>query len=474
MISPGRMTAFLRHPREALSIDGFAMSLLFLTLGVVACLMPAQNDTWWLLRAGEEMWRSGRVMLHDEFTHTVSGRYWLNHEWGSQVLFYALYRTGGLPLLTAFCAGAVLSAWFLVSRLTRGPVAMRLLLIGGGAALTTAGWSLRAQTLTLACFAATLWILVRRRFLWLLPPLFLIWANLHGAVASGGLLIVAAVVASLCVARELLAKLLVVGALCFIATTSTPLGLSFWLDIPQSMERAKAIGIDEWRAPSLTNPADMPLWFAAVALGVLIVRNRRALASFEALTLAISSGLLLVLAMRGTRNFALFVLCAVPTAAMLIAHDFSEPRAIGSPDQASGARPAVLMLYALACLAFVTFAWRAPLQRLGWDPLPREMTYAIQQCEGPLYNRYDEGGYLIWFAKERKVFMDSRQDPFPVEMVLDQIRLEASGEYESMFRRYGIRCALTPEGSPLAERLKRDGWQENAAGAGWRVYAAAR
>lgn len=463
------MSVPLRPLGRWLDHDRFTMGILFLTLAVVAGLMPAQNDTWWLLRAGEEMWRTRRVMLHDEFTHTVAGEYWLNHEWGTQVLFYAVYRAGGLPLLTTVCAAAVLTAWVLVSRLTPGPALVRVLLIGLGAALTTAGWSLRAQTLTLACFAATLWMLVRRRHLWLLPILFLLWANLHGAVATGGLLVVAATAAALATARPLVPRLLALGTLCLVALTITPLGVSFWLEIPRSMERARAIGIDEWRAPSLGNPADLPLWVAAAGLAFLAIRRRRALASYEPLTLILASGCLLVLALGGARNVALFFVCAVPAAATLLA--WPDPPA---PEKAGGSssRGAVLAAYAAICLAIVLIAWSRPWPRLGWQPLPDGMTDAIASCEGPLYNRYDEGGYLIWFLKGRPVFMDSRQDPFPVEMVRDQLRLEATGDYHPTFQRYGIRCALTPEGSVLARRLAADGWQERTAGPGWRVFAA--
>ena len=65
----------------------------------MACLMPMQNDTWWHLRAGQEMWTRGMVMLTDEFSFTAYGAEWPNHGWGSEVIFYALYFVGGLPLL---------------------------------------------------------------------------------------------------------------------------------------------------------------------------------------------------------------------------------------------------------------------------------------------------------------------------------------------------------------------------------------
>ena len=175
----------------------FPFTLLVVAIVFSACLMPAQSDTWWHLRTGEEIWRSGRIVLQDDFTHTVSGRPWPDHEWLTQVVFYAVYVVGGLPLLTVLCAAAITVAWLIVLSLTPGPVLVRVALVGGGAALSSGAWSLRPQVLTMALFAATLWVLARRRYLWSLPPLFLLWANLHGAVALGGVLIVAATLASL-------------------------------------------------------------------------------------------------------------------------------------------------------------------------------------------------------------------------------------------------------------------------------------
>ena len=60
----------------SLSRDRFPVALLFSGLFLAACLMPAQSDTWWQLRAGEWTWQSGQPMLRDEFTHTVAGQPW--------------------------------------------------------------------------------------------------------------------------------------------------------------------------------------------------------------------------------------------------------------------------------------------------------------------------------------------------------------------------------------------------------------
>ena len=83
-----------------MTFDRFATALFFVAVAATACLMPAQSDTWWQLRAGQYMLTTGIVPLRDTFSHSVNGGYWPNHEWLSQVILYGVYRIGGLPGLT--------------------------------------------------------------------------------------------------------------------------------------------------------------------------------------------------------------------------------------------------------------------------------------------------------------------------------------------------------------------------------------
>ena len=295
-------------PHVWLQRDRFPIALLLLAVMFAACLMPAQSDTWWQLRTGQEMWRSGSIMLHDEFTHTVTGQRWPNHEWLSQIVFYAVHTLGGMPLLTFVCALSITAAWAIAASLTVGPPLVRVALLGGGMVMSAGGWTLRPQVLTMALFAATLWILVRRRAVWMLPLLFLLWANLHGAVALGGVLMIAAVAAAVMTRDRFLRTLVPVGTLCLIATALTPLGVSLWLEIPFSLQRLQAYGVDEWRAPGLTHPVDIAFWaIGAGAIALMIIRR----APVSMLTM--STVLLFIMGARSSRHIGPFVLCAVPT-----------------------------------------------------------------------------------------------------------------------------------------------------------------
>jgi hypothetical protein len=453
---------------RGLDRDRLPLVLLFVTVFAMACLMPAQNDTWWQLRAGEDIWTSGRIVLVDQFTHTVRGEPWPDHEWLTQLLFFGIYTLGGLPLLTALCALAVTAAWGVVCALTPGRGLWRAVAIGVAAGLTAGSWSLRPQVLTMAMFAVTLWILVRRRWTWALPVLFLVWANLHGAVALGGVLMIAATTASLLARDGFHRTLLPVGALCLVATILTPLGWDLWLFMPASIQRVQGYQVQEWRTPGW-DPLGAMFWLAGICVTLVILANRRYLRSAAVLTLALATMLLFVTAARSARNIPPFFLCAVPMVMTLLAKA-REPRPASSQRNAILANAFLAAGAVVAALMVITHAWAGPSPRLQWTPVQPETIAAIAACDGPLYNRYDEGGYLVWFMKDRPVFIDSRQDPFPVALVLEQMRIERTGDYRDTFARYHIGCALAADGSPLARSLMRDGWNGRRAGTGWRVY----
>ena len=78
------------------TFDRLLTTLLFLAIALAAFLMPAQSDTWWQLRAGQEMWLTRHVLLRDTFSHTVRSL-WPNHEWLSQDCSTVCMRPAACP-----------------------------------------------------------------------------------------------------------------------------------------------------------------------------------------------------------------------------------------------------------------------------------------------------------------------------------------------------------------------------------------
>src|SRR4029453_19586345 len=108
--------------------ESLAIGLVFVVIGTLSCLAPTQSDTWWLLRAGRETLQTGSVPLTDTYSYTASGLFWPTHEWLTEVIFYALYWAGRLPLVTLFCSAMIVGTWGLSWTLTKGAFEIRFLL----------------------------------------------------------------------------------------------------------------------------------------------------------------------------------------------------------------------------------------------------------------------------------------------------------------------------------------------------------
>jgi hypothetical protein len=454
---------------ERLTPDRTVTILLFLAVAFAACFTPAQNDTWWHLRAGEETLRLGAVQLHDTFSHTAYGTYWPNQEWLGEVVLYALYAAGGLPLMTAFAAVLILASWALLWQVAPGPVTRRTALCAVAIMCCAREWSLRPKLFTLFLIALTVFLIVRRRHYWL-APLFALWANLHGGVLLGLVILFASAAAVSAAERRVWHPLTGVALACALATNATPLGFRLWPEIVSSLGRIQQLGIQEWAPAGLFDLEFAPFWIVSAALVVLAVAAKAWRADRPAAVVAWPALALLPLAIRAGRNVPPALMLAVPAIATL-----AEGRL---PVQTRRARAYPLLnalcvaTAAAAAFGIVFSAWGRRDPRLGWDPVSTAAARAVSSCPERLYNRYDEGGFLIWFARGQKVFLDGRQDPYPPSLLLEQKQVERTGNYDALFRAHSIRCAFVPTGTIVAARLQHDGWVTRYADAQWRVLVA--
>ena len=455
------------------------IGLLFMSIFVTACLLPSQSDTYWHLRAGEDIWRTHHVPFVDSYSYTAAGRFWPDHEWLWQAVSYGLYRLGGMPLLTGAAAAIVTGAFALVYRLMVGPPATRFLLMVVGMPVAACVWAVRPQVVSLALLALLVTWIARERYR-RLPALFVVWANVHGAVALGLAVLLAAATAAAWKARvgdpadrRRAWTLALLAPVCALATAATPLGFRLWTFIAESMRRSHETLIVEWMPAYPTGPVEISFWVLAAAFLILLAWRWRALDAWADLVIVAAALVLLPLAARAVRNIAPFLLVVIPAASRLLGPDFRLRRA-RSPATGidhRGLNLGILSALTLAGVGAVAFAWSQPLPMLGWRPITPGALAAVRACPGPIYNRYNEGGYLIWFARDTPVFIDSRQDPYPVPFVIDAVSNEANGTYRDMFARHGIRCALLPPSSPTLGRLRADGWRTRFADDHWTVVA---
>jgi len=486
----------LRDLARGIPFGTMGVGLLFVAFALIAALMPAQNDTFWHLRAGQDIWRTHTIPRIDLYSHTAAGAPWPDHEWLAQALIYGVYRVGGMPGLELGAAALVMGAATLTWRLMVGSLASRATVMTIGLAVSTCVWVLRPHLLTLFLLAVVLTLIARERWRWI-PPLFLFWANAHGGVVLGGLVLASAWGAAALRwwrVREAgdgarLRALSIVLALSGLACAAAPLGFGIYRFVIESTARSMQVKILEWFPVKPVDFFGVLFWAATSGfVALLLVRGRRFFARpappWADWAIVAAAVAMLPLGARSLRNTAPFILLATPAASRLLGADFRLPASIARwlrsrPRAASEDKPrlnlAILVAGAATAVAVVAAQLASPHPRLGWTPISEGALAATRACSGPLYNQYGDGGTLIWFVPEKPVFVDGRQDPFPLPFLLDAVEIEGGRKpYRPMFDRFGIQCAFLPSDAGTADQLLKDGWQPRFRDEKWIVLEAPR
>ena len=219
---------------RAFTFDRLLLTLFSLAITVACGLTRIQTDTWWQLRAGKDMWASRSVLLTDVYSHTSFGQPWPNHEWLSEVIFYGLYKVGGFPLLTLSAAALILAGWLVSWSMAQGGGRWRFAWMVLALLPASMWWEPRPHAFSLLFIPTTVLLLSSGRWAWLVP-VFFVWANCHGGVLLGFVLLAAGLGTQVLLNPSKLWRALVVLGCCALAATATPLGISFWTEIPASL-----------------------------------------------------------------------------------------------------------------------------------------------------------------------------------------------------------------------------------------------
>jgi hypothetical protein len=280
------------------------------------------NDSWLNLATGREVVHHG-LPSHDELTVYGLGATWTDQQWLAQVFMYAVYSLGGFALLSIATCASVVGAFSIAAAAARS--------LGAGArafwvmflpVLVAApwAWSIRAQMLALPLYTALLWLLANEarapsRRVWLAFPLLVVWANIHGSVALGALLVV------LLGAYELVrtrgrswARSIALVVLAPLAVLVTPYGpadtVRYYHLMLVDPPFAGRVTEWSWAAPA----ANTMFFYALAAIAVVVVwLGRRRLTIFDMLILGLTlaGG---VDAIRGIMWFALACMVFLPVA----------------------------------------------------------------------------------------------------------------------------------------------------------------
>lgn len=449
----------------------------------LAAVTLADPDTYWHLAAGRWIVEHAAVPATDPFSHSMPGAEWTAHEWLSELVLLGIHGLAGWAGLavaaTLVFAGTLAYVMrFLLARME--PAHALLLTVFAG--LMLAG-HLLARPHVFAWPLLAVWVgsLVtaseqRRRPPWLLLPLMVLWANLHGSftlgLALGAALALDAVLACPAGERRAAAQrwALFLG-LSIAAAMVTPAGWKGIWYTAQVMRMTVALEvIGEWRSPDFHQAQPLELW---LLLMLAIAFTGRARLPWLRLVLVLG---LTHLALKHGRNSAVLgllspLLMATPLARQWRATaDTSRDaesidrvfRALAAPAR----YPAVIAAVAVGALIVAAAVQSGRLIPMA-NNTPEAALRAAKAAgaKGPVLNAYNFGGYLVYSGVP--VFMDGRADMYGDALLkrqLDALLLKDSEALPRLLADYRIGWTLLEPGIPANAALDlMPGWR--------RVYA---
>jgi hypothetical protein len=462
---------------------------------VLLLVLSLQNrvtdpDYWWHLRTGQWILEEGRIPYTDPFSFTAQGQPWIAHSWLAEIFMYLLYRYVGafsLPLLRSLLQIATLGLLFKMTweRWPRlgGSIALILVTFFASARF----WLARPNSVSLALAVVVLylWYLYKwrgRDRLWLLPPLFALWANLHSGFIYGLFLLGALFVGELLAGRlwsdpvrlerRRWLRLGLFSLLSVVAVLLNPYHVRLLLYPFTYYFGGITLHtgyVGEWLSPNFHEFSNMLFALLLLVLIAGLAWRRSSMGPAETLALLLFLGL----ALTSIRAAGIAIpLLAWSTAGVL--GQGVAPRT--SPGRGAWRQPTktilalwyggtlLLVLVLLIATGFEFATWGRDNGFQGEDGYPRQAVDALARlpASARMFNSYDWGGYLIWrLYPERLVFMDGRADLYGDALFTDYLQVwQARPRWAEVLSRYDVDVVLCEsQGSLAAVLTASSSWQ---------------
>ncbi len=465
------------------------VAILFVALFAMAVRAPADTDTWWHLQAGRVTLESGRVLRTDLFSHTRYGSPWINHSWLSQVVLYWLFHSFSYAGLGLWMAAVIVLAFLFVYLQMEGDPFSRAFIVVLAAATSSTIWVARPQLFSFLLTAVVAYVLYLFKWrgvnrLWLLLPIFVLWANLHAGYALGFMVLVAFVVGE--VFNRLLALVapgddpvvswrgigMVIGVALLSAAllVLTPYGVRMWTYYLDTV----GIGalqdfIQEWQSPDFHPLYTQPfIWLLLATLAAMGLSGRRADGTDLALV-----GMFTYASLLAGRNFGPFALVIAPVlsrhvTALLTRLGWGGWLRVGG--RSSVVRGVVNLTLLLAIVGLALIKVWTPLtvafneqERCKSLPVDAAAWILENRPEGEMFNPYNWGGYLIWsLYPHYRVFVDGRTDLYGDKLLRQSLEVEwGRPGFQETLAEYDVDLVLTYPDDALSLRLACvGGWKE--------------
>ncbi len=438
-----------------------------LSLGRTLLVDP---DIWWHLADARFLFTTHHFIQTDPYSFVVVGQRWLNWEWLGELPFWFAFQSMGLRgiyLVTWLGLGAnVLFVYW------RGYLTSR----HAGAALWAAGIALflmavnagpRMIAFAYLAMSAEMAILEasergHKKLVWLLPPLFCLWVNLHGTWFIGLCLLALYIVCGMfdlklgLFEQEAFApgdrnRMFAVFGTSVVMLLVNPYGWRLlWNPIDMMLNQKVSVGtITEWQPLALSSLEGRG---ALVAIGLMIIANCIRGRKWKVYEM----GIVFLSWYAAISHHRFTYLAAILTTPML-ARDIQRSFCTESDEKTIPAMNAAIIAAAIGVMVWM-YPSEATLKDMLAKMFPLQTIATIQPSWRTLDWDY-VGGMMDFQSKPN--FMDSRFDSFEHAGVMqDEGRIMNLNDSFELMDKYHIDHALLRESMGLSYLLQHtSGWR---------------
>lgn len=418
------------------------MALVYLIPVIWAVSDFGDPDLWWHLRTGQWVVEHRTVPTTEPFSIGGAEEEWVAYSWLFEIAIYRIYQAFGLvgiQLYRVVMALLILAACHRLITLREHRCYFILALLGLSGLVLSPLLHERPWLLTIL-FALITQLAVQqvregggRWSVWLLPLVYVLWANIHIQFVYGFVLLGIGTVAAWWEYRtngserpaaerggsEARWKLLVLTLLCMGATLMNPYHVRLYKVVWEYASQRWAFEVvSELTALDFRYHWDwIALGFALLSAYAIGRRGRRV--AYDALLLGVSA----FLCFRARRDLWMVVI-----AGLAILPGMALPVGMGRAHFLLSLRRGAAVL-SIVCAGVVFLFWasgsnNANLEAQVARKYPQEATEVIRKkgIHGRLYNHFDWGGYLIWRLPHHRVVIDGRTNLHGEVRVRDSLR----------------------------------------------------
>lgn len=433
-------------------------------------------DLWARLIVGKVFWATGHVLKYDFLSYTPT-REWYDHEWGSGTFaFYPVLEAfGPIGLIFLQAIFIYLTFFFCIKVIKlrmKEKYSHHILFF----VLTLFVYNecvclpVRCQMFSFLFVALTLYLLERARVgknktLWIIPPLMIIWNNLHGGVVSGlGIIFLYAVGEFL--SKRPFKKYLIVLAVSLPLLIINPYGIRYleFLFMANTMARKDII---EWW--SVFHPFHFPncahffTWTGAVALIELgfIIRDL-IVKKFKRFFIELDYTKWILVLVTGYLGFIHVKL--IPIFIIMITSFCYQDiyKLIPKSDLAK-----IWSLVFVYILISGVWLFAPTTAKASWRMFPlKEVEFIkINNLEGNIIASYGHGSYVTYkLFPHNKVYMDGRYEEVYDEEILMHLKVfyDMGYYWGNILLRYPPDVILLPKEAPVYKHLSKvyPAWQK--------------